>query len=166
MKPPGLTLIHDYISAATERDLLTPISTALSLSKEKGSGTDRSRIIRLGWGYDRPHKWLGDIPAWLTQPIPNSALFNSMTLNEYLPGRGIRPHIDSLDFGDQIVILSLGASAAMRFSKAGQEDYDLELPSRSMLILQDKARYDFQHSVLPIAGKEIRYSIVFRSYTP
>jgi hypothetical protein len=81
-------------------------------------------------------------------------------INLYRPGEGIAPHVDLLRrFGDGIVGVSLGdAGAAMRFARAepprektggSGDEYEVWLPSRSVLVLTGEARYEWTHGIAP-----------------
>jgi hypothetical protein len=72
-----------------------------------------------------------------------------VTLNLYRPGDGITPHIDLLQrFGDGIILLSLGSGIAMELAnKAGDITHELWLPSRSLLVLEGEARYEWTHGI-------------------
>jgi hypothetical protein len=119
-------------------------------------------------------------------------------INLYRPGEGISPHVDLLRrFGDGIVGVSLGdGGVAMRFARAeaeaeardtGDEDdeYEVWLPSRSVLVLTEEARYKWTHGIAPrlrdkvevaAAGEErdgwmwqergVRVSVTFRWLLP
>ena len=124
-------------------------------------------------------------------------------INMYRPGEGISPHVDLLRrFGDGIVGVSLGdgdGGVAMRFARAeardtgdasagaGEDDgdeYEVWLPSRSVLVLTGEARYKWTHGIAPrsrdkvevVAGGErggwmwqergVRVSVTFRWLLP
>jgi hypothetical protein len=85
-------------------------------------------------------------------------------INLYRPGEGISPHVDLLRrFGDGIVGVSLGdGGVAMRFARAeaeprdtgdagegGDDEYEVWLPSRSVLVLTGEARYKWTHGIAP-----------------
>ena len=74
-------------------------------------------------------------------------------INLYRPGEGISPHVDLLRrFGDGIVGVSLGdGGVAMRFARAGEDgdEYDVWLPSGSVLVLTGEARYKWTHGIAP-----------------
>jgi len=84
-------------------------------------------------------------------------------INLYRPGEGIAPHVDLLRrFGDGIVGVSLGdGGVAMRFARAGEprgktgdgdgngDEYEVWLPSRSVLVLTEEARYEWTHGIAP-----------------
>jgi alkylated DNA repair dioxygenase AlkB len=87
------------------------------------------------------------------------ALPDSVTVNEYYAGQTITPHIDHVDAGPVITILSLASPATMRFSLSGQ-NFDVELPARSLVQMRNQIRYNWQHEILPVP--DLRYSLVFR----
>jgi alkylated DNA repair dioxygenase AlkB len=66
---------------------------------------------------------------------------------------GISPHVDSKDFGPEVVCVSLGQPTAMQFSK-GAEQKVIVLPPNSLLVMKGPARYDWTH--------EIPYTKLFR----
>ncbi|EMD40332.1 hypothetical protein CERSUDRAFT_39618, partial [Gelatoporia subvermispora B] len=76
-------------------------------------------------------------------------------VNLYRPGEGISPHVDLLDrFGDGIVGVSLGGGCAMRFARVrkgggGAEDEAcaVYLPSGSVIVLSEEARYGWTHGI-------------------
>lgn len=68
--------------------------------------------------------------------------FDQLTVNEYLAGVGLSPHIDTHSaFGDVILSLSLGGPAVMVFRRRDRADVALALPQRSLLILSGEARH-------------------------
>jgi hypothetical protein len=127
-------------------------------------------------------------------------------VNLYRPGEGISPHVDLLRrFGDGIVGVSLGeGGVAMRFARAeaeaeardtgdassvdageGGDEYEVWLPSGSVLVLTREARYKWTHGIAPrlrdkveivAAGEEgdgcmwqergVRVSVTFRWLLP
>lgn len=82
-----------------------------------------------------------------------------VTVNLYTIGSSIGPHIDKIDSGKVITILSISNEATMVMSR-DQLREEVVLPRRSLIQLSGEARYDWNHEVLPVSG--IRYSIVFR----
>jgi len=78
-------------------------------------------------------------------------------VNEYLPGAGIPPHVDTHSaFRGALASLSLGGSAAMLFRR-GDLVRALLLPPRSLLLLEGEARFAWQHYIPsrhadPLAG--------------
>lgn len=102
-------------------------------------------------------------------------------VNEYTVNQGIGPHIDRNIFGNTIVSLSLGDDTNYLMKKFRQNQIsnnttkEIEIPSRSLLILKNEARYNWTHSIpkrkfITQNGKKIkkkdnyrRISLTFRS---
>ncbi|XP_033216720.1 alkylated DNA repair protein alkB homolog 8 isoform X2 [Belonocnema kinseyi] len=75
--------------------------------------------------------------------------YDQITINRYLPGQGIPPHIDTHSiFEDTILSLSLGSACVMDF-KRGEEKLSLLLPSRSILVMSGECRYSWSHGICP-----------------
>lgn len=89
--------------------------------------------------------------------------FDSVTVNEYYPGQGIDWHIDNSVLGPVIRVISLGSPACMDFrcNGSGIPPFRIELPRRSLLVLKDEARDQWQHRVI---AEEIRMSLVYRKH--
>jgi len=81
--------------------------------------------------------------------LPGVGSLDQLTVNEYPPGVGLSPHIDTHSaFGDAIVSLSLAGPAAMVFRKRGTgEQRSVLLPERSLLIMTDAARFEWEHYI-------------------
>lgn len=72
---------------------------------------------------------------------------DQMIINEYKPGQGISPHIDSvLSFENGIVSLSLGSPVVMEFTK-DSTSIETILERKSIIALHDDARYKWKHSI-------------------
>ena len=113
----GLILIENFITNEQEKDLLEFID-----SPNNSWNTKLSRRT-MHFGYEYSYNQNGSLTE--SNPIPkefdwlinliSSKLdikeqpINQIIINEYLPGQGISPHIDSNSFGDIIVSLSLGS---------------------------------------------------------
>lgn len=86
---------------------------------------------------------------------------DSVTVNEYLKGQIIQPHVDALGGGPVITVLSLGAPADMVFRRKNVEKcYTVNLQPRSLIQMRGDLRYKWTHEILPVAAR--RYSVVFR----
>jgi alkylated DNA repair dioxygenase AlkB len=73
-----------------------------------------------------------------------------MLVNEYVPGQGIAPHRDYAPFDRTVVSLSLLTACVMDFKQAESERREsLLLEPRSLLVLTDEARYEWQHGIAP-----------------
>jgi alkylated DNA repair dioxygenase AlkB len=101
---------------------------------------------------------------------------DQVIINEYDPGQGIRPHKDRNYFDNQICGVNLGSGCIMRFIKTkGGDVVDVEVPRRSMYLMQDDARTKWQHAIPPrkkdnidgnIQHRERRVSITYRKVIP
>jgi alkylated DNA repair protein alkB family protein 8 len=97
-------------------------------------------------------------------------------INEYLPGQGLRPHKDRNYFENQICGVTLGSDSIMRFIKIkGGDVVDVLIPRRSAYVMQDEARYKWNHSLPPrkkdtvegmVRHRERRLSITYRKVIP
>lgn len=152
----GLTYISDYISASEEEQLM------LTIDQQIWSTQLKRKVQHYGYKYDYkkrlvdPSMKLGTLPNWaediaqklylegLTEKIPDQAI-----INEYQPGQGIANHIDCVHcFGNTIISLSLGGTCVMEFTHVKtREKIPVLLRPRSIIILQDAARYEWQHGI-------------------
>lgn len=80
-----------------------------------------------------------------------SEKIDQCVVNEYEPGQGIAPHIDSTIFGDQVINISLGHDIVMDFFGPNDEKKSFLLPKRSLLLVEGDARYKWKHG---IAGRK------------
>ena len=77
-----------------------------------------------------------------------SQSFDQLTINEYPPGVGISPHVETHSaFGNTIACLSLASSAVMVFRREGHLQRSLLLPPRSLLLLDGEARLAWAHYI-------------------
>lgn len=156
---PGLKYIPRYITADEQNKLLDSID-------QQSWGIDSVELQRRlqQHGYKYIYKdgflvaslYLGPLPNWanfiaqrLTQEGITTTVPDQMTVNEYDPGQGLTGHIDCpVCFGDTIITLNLGSYCVMDFIHAcTQEKRQLLLSPRSLLVLQEEARYGWEHSV-------------------
>ncbi|XP_055907239.1 alkylated DNA repair protein alkB homolog 8 [Eupeodes corollae] len=158
--PPGTIIIPDFVTLAEESALLAAIS------QPPTTGSLKNRLVK-HFGYeflygsnlvdpDKPLKTT--IPKecdvlWhkLGKKQPSLSWFkpDQLTVNEYMPGHGIPPHVDTHSaFIDPILSLSLESDVVMDFRKNGQR-VSVLLPRRSLLIMSDECRYDWTHGITP-----------------
>lgn len=159
----GLVLVPDFLTESEEQSIVSNIPpTRISKTSVRNS------IRRYGSKIPYKNQIESEtIPFYLdnlSQKIVDHGLLyskpNSVSINEYLNGNAISPHIDSLDSGPIITIISLLSEATMVFEYCDQKN-SIIIPPRSLLQLKDDIRYKWQHSILPVKNK--RYSIVFRN---
>lgn len=99
---------------------------------------------------------------------------DQVIINEYDPGEGIRPHKDRNYFKNQICGVNLGSGCVMQFIKSG-EKIEVEMPRRSIYVMQDEARTKYKHAIPPrkkdkfgedVEHRERRLSITYRKVKP
>ena len=95
---------------------------------------------------------------------------NQCIINRYLPGQGISPHIDKLDYGNVIVCFTFLFGREMEFTFEGKI-YKIYTPPGSMYVMTGESRYKWRHQMKSkkidvIDGKKIPreecFSITFR----
>ena len=104
---------------------------------------------------------------------------NSVLINFYDSGNSVIPkHRDSEEiFGDNptIIVLSLGASRTIRFSRVSpstktvkilkpEEFIDIQLETGSMLLMTGTTQKYFCHEILPDNTTDPRFSLTFRTH--
>lgn len=172
----GSTIIKEFLSPA-EHDVLVDYIDGQTWS---------SALARRTQQYGFKYLYTGGVPI-VTTPIPHE--FEQMMgrldpyfdktpdqviVSEYIPGKGISPHIDSVHhFGSVIATVSLLDTWTMQFSKRDPaEACFVPLYARSAIILKDDSRYVWRHSITTRrsdydAGKYVprkrRISVTFRT---
>jgi alkylated DNA repair dioxygenase AlkB len=97
---------------------------------------------------------------------------DQVIINEYNPGEGIKPHKDRMYYENQICGVNLGSGCIMRFIKGENEEViDIEVPRRSIYVMQDDARKRWKHAIPPrkkdnvngeVKHRDRRVSITYR----
>lgn len=163
----GFTWQPEFITAAEETALLPNILVA-----DKGrtfTHSGRNCVQRYGSCHPYNNYMISDkIPPHfetLCVRLADLKLVklkpDSVTVNEYLQGQVIQPHVDALGGGPTITILSLGAPAEMVFRRKNVEKcYTVQLAPRSLIQMRGELRYKWTHEILPVPAR--RYSVVFR----
>jgi len=87
----------------------------------------------------------------------NQPLARQVILNLYPPGTGMSPHIDlPKRYADGILGISLIGGTVMTFTKPAsdhnrsqrrQQRYEVYIPPRSLYVLTDEARWDWEHGI-------------------
>ncbi|MDQ6621474.1 MAG: alpha-ketoglutarate-dependent dioxygenase AlkB [Pseudomonadota bacterium] len=184
-RPKGLLYQPEFIAPDEEEALLRDIATLPLAEAKYKAYTARRRIVSFGSSYDFSDNTLHDeiaIPPFLL-PLRERAAqwvaippddFGHALVTEYRPGTPLGWHRDVPQFS-VIVGISLGSPCEMRFrpyplpsrgDRNTQHEhrargFTLELAPRSVYVLRDDARWQWQHSI--VATKSLRYSITFRS---
>jgi len=152
---PGLTYLPNYIYQVQHDQLIDTIDQQPWLQDLQ------RRVQHYGYRYDYkarkvdPAMYLGPLPEWVQDlahrleqeyfRVPPDQLI----VNEYEPGQGISKHVDCVPCFDRTVAsLSLGSTCAMELVHTkNKTKVVLLLQPRSLLVLQDEARYDWTHAV-------------------
>jgi hypothetical protein len=144
---PGLKLIHNYITEEQENFLINEIDKRHWLDNIK------RRVQHYGYEFNYIEKKvkklseITDIPDFC-KILPFHHEFDQLTINEYLTGEGIKPHVDSHDsFDSKIYIVSLASDIIMNF-KNKEHQTNIFLPKRSLLILEDESRFQWKHGIM------------------
>jgi alkylated DNA repair protein alkB homolog 8 len=88
---------------------------------------------------------------------------DQLTINDYLPGEGIPPHVDSHSpFEDLFCSLSLHSGVVMTFVSPNNEAKHVYLKPRSLVLLAGDARYIWQHSISLRKLDRVEDNIIFR----
>ena len=75
-------------------------------------------------------------------------LFDQCTVNDYMPGQGIPPHVDTHSpFQEVFAALSLKSGATMHFKDSENRVIDLYMQPNSLMIFSGEARYAWLHSI-------------------
>jgi alkylated DNA repair dioxygenase AlkB len=163
----GLTYIDDFITDEEESILISEIN------KQQWNSTLKRRTQHYGYNYSyglyAKLEKVEEIPDFLTElklkiEFDTNNKFDQCIINEYTPGQGISAHIDHTQlFSNVIVSVSLGSNAKMIFSK-GESSETLILQKKSILIMQNEARYEWKHCIPALKSniKGTRISITFR----
>lgn len=100
--------------------------------------------------------------GWLARAGVGATLLEQVIVTRYRAGAGIGWHTDAPVFGETVATLSLGSDWRMEFRKrAGDSTVKIELPRRSLLVLDGEARSIWQHRIPAV--RETRVSLSFRS---
>jgi alkylated DNA repair dioxygenase AlkB len=146
---PGLTYSPRFISPEEERELVEAID------REPWDESWDRRRQPYGAPYGREGRAAPPIPSWgkaLASKIFDSGnspyQFDQMLVNEYLPGQGIAMHCDYEPFDDTVVSISLLSPCVMEFRRLTDSCHErLLLEPRSLLVLANEARYQWQHGI-------------------
>ncbi|HEX2178810.1 MAG TPA: alpha-ketoglutarate-dependent dioxygenase AlkB [Actinomycetota bacterium] len=174
-EPSGLVYHEDFLSSAEQEELLEVISR-LEFDQVVMHGQPAKRqVAHFGYlyGYEsfelQPGPQIPPELGWLRSRCGELAGMDPERLDEalvtrYPPGAGIGWHRDAPSFGSKVVGVSLLGESRMRFQRtvAGVRYVsDRVLAPGSAYVLQDEARWAWQHSIPAV--KQLRYSVTFRT---
>jgi alkylated DNA repair dioxygenase AlkB len=175
--PAGLRYEEDFLSRDEEAALVAIIERLPLEAMQYRQYTALRRVVSYGGQYDFSAQRLQQaepLPDWLAPLRKHAgawagiapAQFTQALVAEYRPGTPLGWHRDVPDFED-IVGISLASEAVMRWRPYPPDAPDpaqvvkLTLAPRSIYLLRDAARWQWQHSVA--ATKTLRYSITLRT---
>jgi alkylated DNA repair dioxygenase AlkB len=172
--PPGMTLWPDFVTAVGEAELASAIDAA-PLSPFRFHQWEGKRLTAsFGFGYDYGRGRVLDappFPAWLRDFSDRAAGHAALDpacvvqglLIRYDPGAGIGWHRDKPQFGT-VLGLSLTSEVVLRLRRrlaGGFERRAVRLPPRSLYRLEGPARWEWEHSIAPVA--DTRRAITLRT---
>lgn len=149
---PGLRLIKNFITEAEETFLWQEVN-------KLPWNTDIKRRHQVhGYRYDPQTKSqlirVEELPicfSTICDKIMEEKLMaerpDSCVVNEYEPGQGIHPHIDSTIFGDEVINVSLGSDIVIDFYDPQEQKKSVLLPRRSALVVEGDSRYKWKHGI-------------------
>lgn len=177
----GLSILNEFVSVEEELELLE------SLELTSWQETLSRKVQHYGFNFnykalmvdfdtsspDIPLKCLEVAERIIdTTYIPEnnsslkfSQLINQLTVNEYLPGQGIAPHIDTeACIGPIIYVINLGAGIVMQMKnkKLGLKK-NIWIPQRSLYIMTGDARYEWSHGIKPRSSDVVDGILINRS---
>lgn len=175
--PAGWRYQADFLSSVEEELLLGSLDS-LTLEPAQYRGyIARRRILHFGLGYDfgrnasvpaAPMPVMlaplrGRVAAWCDVP---PEMLRQALITLYEPGVPIGWHRDVPDYGVVAGVSLLGNCRMLlrpytRGAHRRGDVISVTLARRSIYGLQDAARWNWQHSIPPVAGR--RYSITFRT---
>lgn len=170
----GLRQCEELISEREENELVEQLERAELLPFRFHGWLGNRKTKTFGWHYDFDDASFTPaepIPGWLQPLREAAAAFANIEAGElvhvllarYDPGAGIGWHRDR-DVFDEVVGVSLGAPATLRFRRRKTGGFDrasVHLVARSAYLLSGEARWAWEHSISP--GDQLRFSITFRA---
>ena len=159
--PKGLKIIEEFITPDEEIDLLKSFNweekTILKNRQVRHFGKEfvyGSNMIAENDSKIKPfpETWTTLIQRSINQEY-QQRWPDQCTVNRYLPGQGIPPHVDNHNCCDDTILsLSLGSDVIMNFVRLDDPDrktITINLPPRSLMIMSDEARYIYTHGIVP-----------------
>jgi alkylated DNA repair protein alkB homolog 8 len=158
---PGLSIIENFVTEDEEEQLLREF-----LQEGVWDSSISRRVRHYGHWFSYVQRGIdfaaetpaipaccGPLLQRIAAAYPHLQPSNQITLNEYAPGQGIAPHVDTHSaFNDGLLSLSLGSAVAMDFRHPdGVRRAVVWLPRLSLVTMTGDARYAWTHG---IAGRK------------
>ncbi|XP_053399795.1 alkylated DNA repair protein alkB homolog 8-like isoform X2 [Mercenaria mercenaria] len=163
-RPPGLILIEDAVTEEYAAEIIKSVNWQDSDIKGQQGLLKHRRVKHYGYEFKYdinnvdPDDPLPDGIPDVYKPMLDRLLDNGvikyypdqLTVNQYQPGQGIPPHVDTTTaFEDGLVSLSLGSQVLMEFRHPDGRHLSVLLPPRSLLIMTGESRYIWSHGITP-----------------
>ncbi|KAF5018002.1 hypothetical protein F66182_10028 [Fusarium sp. NRRL 66182] len=151
IKPSGIFMQQDFITPEHEDKLI-------HIFKDELQWPTRPGRLSLHYGYTFSYKTFGideetpfkPFPDWLVALLPTTEGRppDQVCLQQYAPGTGIPPHVDTHGPFDQLYSLSLGSPLFMQFdNKETGEKVEIDLLPRSMMKMSGDSRLHWMHGI-------------------
>ena len=178
--PQGLLYQPEFVTPEEEAALLCAIAPLPLREAKFREYFAKRRVAHFHADTDTPRYDDGGVDSFTSRPMPPlvaalrdkvagwlglaAADFVHALVSEYRPGTPIGWHRDKPVYGI-VVGISLAGWGRMRFRPYEAQDarhtVALDLAPRSVYVMREAIRWDWQHSMLPT--KELRYSITLRT---
>jgi len=178
--PRGLLYQPEFVTPEEEAALLCAIAPLPLREAKFREYFAKRRVAHFHADTDTPRYDDGGVDSFTSGPMPPlvaalrdkvagwlglaAADFVHALVSEYRPGTPIGWHRDKPVYGI-VVGISLAGWGRMRFRPYEAQDarhtVALDLAPRSVYVMREAIRWDWQHSMLPT--KELRYSITLRT---
>ncbi|XP_069825857.1 alkylated DNA repair protein alkB homolog 8 isoform X2 [Dendropsophus ebraccatus] len=160
--PSGLLIVEDIVSPEEELVLLESIHWETDNCNQKS--LKHRRVKHYGYEFrydnnnvDKDQPLPGGLPEFcnvLLDRCLHQGLIKTrpdqLTINQYEPGQGIPPHIDTHStFEDEIISLSLGSEIVMDFRHPDGTCVPVMVPQRSVLVMRGESRHLWTHGITP-----------------
>ncbi|XP_059482300.1 alkylated DNA repair protein alkB homolog 8 isoform X2 [Neocloeon triangulifer] len=161
--PTGLVLIKNFVTEEEEKVWLESINWDAASDLDQGQTLKHRRVRHFGFQFEygtnnvNPDKPLKEKIPESCRPVIDRMIDrkliswtpDQLTVNQYEPGQGIPPHIDTHSaFKDPIISLSLESEVVMEFRR-NEKLIPLVLPRRSLLLMCGESRYCWTHGITP-----------------
>jgi len=164
----GLVFIENFITDEEALSLIDNINQYKKDNSKRITNHGPTNFISIYFGKRYLKKESTEIPEFLSE-ISNRLVQKDIldtiplgiAINEYKKGQKISAHIDRIESGEIVTILSLNSEATMVFvNTKNKERFELLLSKNSLVQMKNEIRYDWTHEILPVPN--LRYSIMFR----
>ncbi|QPC73372.1 hypothetical protein HYE68_004124 [Fusarium pseudograminearum] len=180
IKPSGIFMQQDFVTPEHEQKLVHIFENELEWPTRPGR-------LSLHYGYTFSYKTFGideetpfkPFPDWLVPLLPTTEGRppDQVCLQQYAPGTGIPPHVDTHGPFDQLYSLSLGSPLMMQFAnKETGEKIEVDLLPRSMMQMSGDSRLHWTHGIKSrktdtlldgtVRLRQLRWSLTYRWLRP